>query len=165
MLGLRNFLTLLKVSSRQTLPPFVLQSPRNLLHHLFQNKNWFHHSSIKYDKPEINQVEPKPEEKELTKHRVGALEGRLMIKFKCKKCSTKNTHTMSKLAYTKGIVIICCDGCKNNHLIADNLGWFGVIDSHTNIEKIMLAKGEKVRRINSYGEVFEAVETTDAPKD
>lgn len=45
------------------------------------------------------------------------------IAFTCKKCGTRNSKTMSKVAYERGIVIIRCDGCKNNHLIADNLGW------------------------------------------
>ncbi|KMQ97982.1 dnl-type zinc finger protein [Lasius niger] len=78
--------------------------------------------------------------------------------FTCKKCSTRNTRLISKLAYNKGVVIVRCNGCKNNHLIADNLGWFPEISTRTNIEKIMALKGETVRRIADDKEgYFEAV--------
>lgn len=55
---------------------------------------------------------------------LGTLEGRLFLSYKCKVCNVTNQETFSKLAYTKGVVIVTCKGCKNNHLIADHLGWF-----------------------------------------
>jgi len=65
---------------------------------------------------------------------------------------------ISKLAYDKGVVIVRCDGCKNNHLIADNLGWFSKINSSINIEKLMALKGETVRKImNDVDGYYEAV--------
>lgn len=48
---------------------------------------------------------------------------KMFIAFTCKKCGTRNSKTMSKIAYERGVVIIRCEGCNNNHLIADNLGW------------------------------------------
>lgn len=78
--------------------------------------------------------------------------------FTCKKCSTRTSKLISKLAYEKGVVIVRCDGCKNNHLIADNLGWFSEITTRTNIEKIMMLKGETVRKImNDKDGYYEAI--------
>ncbi|KAG5310519.1 DNLZ protein, partial [Acromyrmex insinuator] len=78
--------------------------------------------------------------------------------FTCKKCQTRTSKLISKLAYNKGVVIVRCEGCKNNHLIADNLGWFSEIGKRTNIEKIMELKGETVRKImNDEDGYYEAV--------
>lgn len=55
---------------------------------------------------------------------LGKLKQIMAIQFTCKVCDRRNSKTFSRTAYTKGIVIIKCGGCENNHLIADNLGWF-----------------------------------------
>ena len=34
-------------------------------------------------------------------------------------CNARNVKVISKLSYTKGVVIVKCDGCKNNHLIGE----------------------------------------------
>lgn len=97
-------------------------------------------------------------ENDNSRKELGKLEGKLKLIFTCKRCSTRNTRLISKLAYYKGVVIVRCNGCKNNHLIADNLGWFPEISTRTNIEKIMALKGETVRRIADDKEgYFEAV--------
>lgn len=78
--------------------------------------------------------------------------GKMQITFTCTVCNTRNSRRFSKLSYEKGIVIVECDGCRNNHLIADNLGWFPDTGC-TNIEEILASKGEKVNRINGCWEI------------
>lgn len=92
--------------------------------------------------------------------KLGQLDRKMRLIFTCKKCKTRNSKLISKLAYDKGVILIRCDGCKNNHLIADHLGWFA--DKHkgkgTNIEKIMASKGETVQKIlNDRDGYYEAV--------
>lgn len=66
----------------------------------------------------------------------------LMIAFTCKKCDTRSSHTFSKQSYQKGSVLIQCPGCKNRHLIADNLKIFK--DNKFSLEEVLKAKGESV---------------------
>ncbi|XP_052674024.1 DNL-type zinc finger protein-like [Crassostrea angulata] len=76
---------------------------------------------------------------------LGKLKQIMAIQFTCKVCDRRNSKTFSRTAYTKGIVIIKCDGCENNHLIADNLGWFQHVKGK-NIEEILAEKGEEVKK-------------------
>ncbi|KAJ1892520.1 hypothetical protein LPJ66_006298 [Kickxella alabastrina] len=73
----------------------------------------------------------------------------MLIGFTCNVCKHRQHKTMSKQAYTKGVVLIQCDSCKNRHLIADNLGWFR--DKSINVQNLMREKGEDVRYLSSLG--------------
>lgn len=84
--------------------------------------------------------------------------GKFQLMFTCKKCNTRNTKLITKLAYYKGVVIVICDGCENKHLIADNLNWFTDMNGKKNIEDIMAEKGETVQKIMSPDLEFIATE-------
>ena len=103
---------------------------------------------------------------------LGELKNRkLALGFTCKVCNTRNTKLISKQAYEKGVVLVKCEGCSNHHLIADNLGWweeYGGQGIH-NIEAILSAKGESIRRIANESENAAISELTEqlelVPKD
>ncbi|KAF3424137.1 hypothetical protein E2986_00576 [Frieseomelitta varia] len=100
-------------------------------------------------KTNLSEIEEENKEEDSTKHILGKICGKLKVMFTCKKCNYRNGKIISKLAYEKGVVIIRCDCCKNNHLIADNLGWFEELKNKGNIEKLMEQKGETVRKIQN----------------
>lgn len=84
----------------------------------------------------------------------------MMLSYTCEVCKVRNQKTISKQAYESGVVIVKCDGCANNHLIADNLGWFTDTKKKWNIEDIMAEKGETVRKISDEAHAWEIVEET-----
>ena len=47
------------------------------------------------------------------------------IQYTCKKCNTRNSHSVTRMAYRKGIVIAMCKGCHSNIYLLTILG--GVI--------------------------------------
>lgn len=92
---------------------------------------------------------------------IGQIEQRLSITFTCTvdECGHRSSHEFSKRSYTKGIVIVQCPGCKNRHLIADNLSWFTETEHEPRtIEQMIEAKGGKVRRGTMDGETGETIE-------
>lgn len=111
---------------------------------------YINHAKFVYVTPKITQTRNYSEAVS-TAYPLGQLEGKLQLTYTCKKCNTRNTHHISKVAYQKGVVIVTCEGCQNNHLIADNLNWFTDLDGKKNIEDILAEKGETVKKIMSSG--------------
>jgi len=95
---------------------------------------------------------------------LAGLDVKMLLSFTCKVCDNRVEKKISKQAYTKGVIIVKCDGCSNNHLIADNLGWFST-DKKINIEDIMASKGESVKRVIDESGAWEiATETLELMK-
>ncbi|CAD7961309.1 unnamed protein product [Amoebophrya sp. A120] len=63
-----------------------------------------------------------------------------ILAYTCDVCKHREAKKISKNSYHNGIVIVTCSNCKNRHLIADNLNWFG--DQKQNVEDFMRDKGE-----------------------
>lgn len=67
---------------------------------------------------------------------------RFQLEFTCNICNTRNSHSISRLAYTQGTVIATCPGCNTGHLIADNLCWLD--NDFANLKEAMGKRGEPV---------------------
>ena len=78
-----------------------------------------------------------------------AMVDRFDMEFTCKLCETRNAHSISRRAYTKGTVIVTCPGCDATHLVADNLNW--IEDDFVNLEKYMAEQGTPITRMAKDG--------------
>mmetsp|Transcript_35313 Transcript_35313/g.38197 ORF Transcript_35313/g.38197 Transcript_35313/m.38197 type:complete len:262 (-) Transcript_35313:215-1000(-) len=84
----------------------------------------------------------------------GAQKGgkKLAIVFTCTVCDTRSAKQFTEQAYMRGVVIVKCPGCNNQHLIADNLGYFKDKDENDgsgwNIEKALQKMGDNVQVVN-----------------
>ncbi|KAL7550654.1 hypothetical protein ACHAWF_013871 [Thalassiosira exigua] len=107
-----------------------------------QNENV---SSSYHDTPASAFVWPSGNAKNkiITSDQTSLVSPKFQIQYTCKICSTRNSHSVTRMAYRKGVVIAMCKGCESKHLIADNLGWSNYIggfdfdNGETNIEMYM----------------------------
>ena len=73
---------------------------------------------------------------------------KLAIIFTCTVCNTRAAKQFTEHAYNKGVVLVKCPGCGNQHLIADNLSMFtDSTDDGWNIEKAMKKIGQNVKTV------------------
>ena len=81
---------------------------------------------------------------------------RYILMCTCTVCNTKMVKTFTKKAYHTGVVILICDGCGNNHLIADNLGWFR--DDPINLEEIAKESGREFVKLYNTPKIQKVLE-------
>lgn len=83
---------------------------------------------------------------------------KFQLQYTCKVCSTRNSHSVTRMAYRKGVVIAMCKGCMSKHLIADNLGWSNYIggfdfdNGERDIEMFMENRDQDARENGMDGE-------------
>ena len=120
---------IVKASRPLTVGPPKLLTSVNVQH----NSRLIHTSKFWLNNTPLGQIETK----------------KMALVYTCKVCNSRNQKVISKLAYEKGVVIVKCEGCENNHLIADNLGWWADLQEKgiRNVEDLMAANGEKVIRL------------------
>ena len=70
---------------------------------------------------------------------------RLAIVFTCTVCDTRSAKKFSEQAYREGVVVVRCPGCGNDHLIADNLGFF---EDDWTLEDVLRARGDAVETLD-----------------
>ena len=70
---------------------------------------------------------------------------RLAIVFTCTVCDTRSAKKFSEQAYREGVVVVRCPGCGNDHLIADNLGFF---EDDWTLEDMLRARGDSVETLD-----------------
>jgi len=80
---------------------------------------------------------------------------KFLMMYTCKICNGRNAHMVSKIAYTKGMVVATCRHCKSKHLIADNEGKLDMKEYGSKIEDYLTAKGEKVQKLSITTDMLE----------
>jgi protein import protein ZIM17 len=66
--------------------------------------------------------------------------------FTCGWCDVRQSKVFTRMAYEQGVVVVKCNGCGVQHIMADNLGYFEDMTGKraVNVEDLLLAKGERV---------------------
>lgn len=123
----------------KTEPVRVLKPGEKVLQPDEEDESIFHHNEDLFDE---SKKASRPSDGNVP---LGQIDPRMVIAFTCEVCEARLVKTMSKKSYTTGVVIVRCDGCKGNHLIADHLGWFD--DNSITIEDILKEKGDTPKKL------------------
>jgi protein import protein ZIM17 len=83
----------------------------------------------------------------------------MLAVYTCKVCETRSARRITKAAYERGSVLLCCPGCKKLHVLSDHLGYFD--DATVDAAKILEERGEIVRRVTSSDALLELLTEDD----
>ncbi|XP_067634897.1 DNL-type zinc finger protein [Eurosta solidaginis] len=88
-----------------------------------------------------------------TLKRLRCMERKVELVYRCKLCNTRNYKFVSEAAYKAGVVILQCDGCSVNHLIADHSGWF-VKTKGKGFHEVLAERSDRIQivKVNEKGE-------------
>eukprot|EP00931_Biecheleriopsis_adriatica_P053131 TRINITY_DN31057_c0_g1_i1.p1 TRINITY_DN31057_c0_g1~~TRINITY_DN31057_c0_g1_i1.p1 ORF type:complete len:364 (-),score=87.05 TRINITY_DN31057_c0_g1_i1:121-1212(-) len=80
------------------------------------------------------------------------LSERFGLAYTCGKCGTRNTITVSRVAWNQGVVVATCRGCSARHLLADNEARMDMLNDtgFTNIVQVLEDKGETVTKLDRF---------------
>eukprot|EP00584_Thalassiosira_punctigera_P019403 CAMPEP_0172553714 /NCGR_PEP_ID=MMETSP1067-20121228/51389_1 /TAXON_ID=265564 ORGANISM="Thalassiosira punctigera, Strain Tpunct2005C2" /NCGR_SAMPLE_ID=MMETSP1067 /ASSEMBLY_ACC=CAM_ASM_000444 /LENGTH=260 /DNA_ID=CAMNT_0013341937 /DNA_START=121 /DNA_END=903 /DNA_ORIENTATION=+ len=118
------------------------------------NVNAFENSDLALPKSGKN---PKKNGIVISKH-AHLVSPKFQLQYTCKICSYRNSHTVTRMAYRKGVVIAMCKGCQTKHWIADHLGWsnhvggFDFDNGERDIEMYMENRDHEAREKCAYPE-------------
>ncbi|KAL3780482.1 hypothetical protein ACHAW5_007511 [Stephanodiscus triporus] len=109
--------------------------------------------------PEEGKIAKKKKRIIVSEH-TNLVSSKFQLQYTCKVCGTRNSHSVTRMAYRNGVVIAVCKGCLSKHLIADNFGWnkyaggFDYDNGETNIEMYMANRDLEARKNGMGGEVM-----------
>lgn len=155
-IGFKSAISLTTKRPSQTSPRFHFFSERTQHPRCFSSQDANANANETAQNPQQKQPQPhlKQTENVAAKFQLGVggpgtgiKDGDMAIIYTCKVCSTRSMKRFTKWSYTRGVVIVQCPGCKNLHLIADNLGW--ISNSGKNIEDFARERGIPITKTTS----------------
>ena len=101
--------------------------------------------------PEEGNSDKKKKKGIIVSEHTSLVSSKFQLQYTCKVCGTRNSHSVTRMAYRNGVVIAVCKGCESKHLIADNFGWnkyaggFDYDNGETDIEMYMANRNQEAR--------------------
>lgn len=152
------YMTLLRVPSQNLLSTFFLNSRQNS--NASDSSLLNHSSSVSSTQTTPTPTLDFPGVSSSSKDPSSSQPPQLMLAvYTCKVCETRSARRISKSAYEKGSVLLCCPGCKKLHVLSDHLGYFD--DATVDAAKILEERGETVRRLSNSDALLELLTEDD----